>query len=87
MTNTPSPISLSGTREKPDFSYMYGETESEGKPLYGAALMASGSAEIELKPHLNGNAVAVLVDSGALGPEVDDLIIPKKSTGRPTEIA
>ena len=66
---------------------MYGETESEGKPLYGAALMASGSAEIELKPHLNGNAVAVLVDSGALGPEVDDLIIPKKSTGRPTEIA
>ena len=56
---------------------MYGGTDGEGEPLYGAALMASESAEIERKLRVNGNVVTVLVDSGASGHHFDDLIIPE----------
>ena len=56
---------------------MYGGTDGEDEPLYGAALMASESAEIERKLRVNGNVVTVLVDSGASGHHFDDLIIPE----------
>ena len=66
-----------GGQEKSEFSYMYGGTDGEGKPLYGKAPTESEPAEIERKPHERGNVVTVLVDSGASGHCFDDLIIPE----------
>lgn len=38
----------------PPTSIIYGGTDGEDVPLYGAASMSSGPAEIDLKPHVNG---------------------------------
>ena len=56
---------------------MYGGTDGESEPIYGMAPMESKLAEIERKLHESGNAVTVLVDSGASGHYFDNLIIPE----------
>ena len=68
-------ISLGGSDE-PDLFYMYEGTDGEGEPLYGTALMASGSATFKHKPSAGDEIVTLLVDSGESGHYFDDLIIP-----------
>ena len=70
------PAVLLGRQDEPDPSYVYGETDSEGEPLYGTALMASGPAAFEHKPSAGEDSVTVLVDNGTSGHYFDDLIIP-----------
>ena len=55
---------------------MYGGSDSDGKPLYSTALLASGPAAFKHKPSAGDNSINVLVDSGASGHYFDDLIIP-----------
>ena len=55
---------------------MYGGTEGEGKPLYCMAPKEPEPAENENKPHESGLVVTFLVNSGAFGHYVDDIIIP-----------
>ena len=68
-----SAISLGG-QDEPDL--FYGGTDSEGESLYGMALMASEPAIFKHNPSAGDDSVTVLVDSGASGHYLDDLIIP-----------
>ena len=63
-----------GVQEKSDFSYTNGGTDGEGGSFYGMAPEPE-PAEIERKPHVSGNVVTVLIDSGASGHYFDDSII------------
>ena len=68
-------ISLDGQDEL-DFSYMYGGTDGEGKPLHGTALMASGPVAFNHKSSAGDDTVTVLKDSGPSDRYFDDLMIP-----------
>ena len=70
-----SRISL-GEQDEPDSSYMNRETDGEGEPLYGTALMASGPAAFKHKSSAGDDSVTVLVDSGTFCHYFDDLVIP-----------
>ena len=57
------PAILLCVQDEPNLSYMYGETDSEGEPLYGTALMASGPAAFKHKLSAGDDSVTVLVDA------------------------
>ena len=61
-------------QDKPDVSYMYGRTDDKGKPIYGTAVMASGSAAFKHELSTGNDSIIVLVDSRASGHYLGDLI-------------
>ena len=65
-----------GRQDEPVLSYMYGETDGEGEPLYGTDLMASEPSTFKHKPSAGDDSVIVLVDSGASCYYFDELNIP-----------
>lgn len=59
---------------------MHGGTDSEGEPLYGAALFPPGPAEIERESHVNSGVFTVIVDiSGAVGHYFVDTFFPSSN--------
>ena len=74
-----SAFSLGG-QDDPDLLNMYGGTDGEVEPLYGTILMVPGPAAFKHEHSTSEDSVPVLVDSGASGHYLDDLIIPVSST-------